>query len=222
MVPQVYQRGFRRCFLLIGASARFVQAPGEFFHKFSTNFFARRGPTLCEDGSVPPRSLLPRLLRAAGGGYHAAGNAAHLPASARVIDVPVFKNHTQAYHVELTMTQAVLREFAARTSFRTEAADSSTTADATLHGDITALSVYPLTYDSTTNQSSSYVITVTARVRLDDRDGRPLYANDNYVFRQQYQSTQDLVSFIREDPAAIQRLSRDFAQNLVADITESF
>ena len=172
---------------------------------------------------MPPRFLLPLLLLAAAGcGYHAAGNAAHLPASARVIDVPTFKNHTPAYHVELTMTQAVLKEFATRTGFRTETADNSAAADATLHGDILALSVYPLTYDSTTNQSSSYVITVTARVHLDDRDGRPLYTNDNYVFRQQYQSTQDLVSFIQEDPAAVERLSRDFAQNLVADITESF
>ncbi len=91
-----------------------------------------------------------------------------------------------------------------------------------LHGDIMGLSVYPLTYDPTTNQSSSYVITVTARVRLDDRDGRALYTNNNYVFRQQYQSTSALVSFIQEDPAAVQRLSRDFAENLVADITESF
>ena len=166
-------------------------------------------------------SLLPLLAALAGCGYHAAGNATHLPASARTLSIPTFKNHTEAYHVELTMTRAVLKEFAARTAFRPEATDAPATADAVLHGDITALSVYPLTYDSTTNQSSSYIITVTARVRLDDRDGRPLYTNNNYVFRQQYQSTQDLVSFIQEDPAAIERLSRDFAQNLVADITES-
>ncbi len=157
-----------------------------------------------------------------GCGYHAAGNAVHLPATARILDVPVFKNDTQAYHVELSMTQAVLKEFASRTDYKTVTTDAPGAADAVLHGDITGFTVYPLTYDSTTGQSSSYIIMVTARVRLDDRLGRPLYLNDHYLFRQQYQSTQDLVSFIQEDSAAVQRLSRDFAQNLVADITESY
>ena len=55
-----------------------------------------------------------------------------------------------------------------------------------------------------------------------DRDKRVLYENKTYSFRQQYQTTQDLVSFIQEDPAAVQRLSRDFAQGLVSDILESF
>ena len=55
-----------------------------------------------------------------------------------------------------------------------------------------------------------------------DRDKRLLYENKTYTFRQQYQTTQDLVSFIQEDPAAVQRLSRDFAQALVSDILESF
>lgn len=170
--------------------------------------------------------LLPILFGLPGCGYHAAGRATHLPATTRVIDIPIFKNHTQAYHVELTMTQAVLREFSARTAFSAIPGDApgGTTgnADAVLHGDIVGFTVYPLTYDPTTNQSSSYEVTVTARVRLDDRSGRMLWANNNYVFRQQYESSQDLVSFIQEDPAAIGRLSRDFAQNLVTDITESF
>ncbi len=183
------------------------------------NFFSRRSAKM---EPVSSRLLFVLLFLASGCGYHAAGNAAHLPPSVRLVDIPVFKNHTQAYHVELTMTEAVLKEFAARTAFHTETQDDASGADAVLHGDITGLSVYPLTYDTTTNQSSSYVITITARVRLDDRDGRALYANNNYVFRQQYQSTSDLVSFIQEDAAAVQRLSRDFAQNLVADITGSF
>ena len=162
------------------------------------------------------------LLAPLGCGYHTAGQATHIPASARVLDVPIFTNHTQAYHVELSMTQAVIRELGSRTAFRTVTTTDPGEADAVLHGDITSFTVYALTYDSTTNQSSSYLITITARVRLEDRSGRVLYQNNSYLFRQQYESTQDLVSFIQEDPAAVQRLSRDFAQNLVADMTESF
>lgn len=162
------------------------------------------------------------LLSLPGCGYHPAGQATHIPATVHVIDVPVFKNHTQAYHIELDMTGAVLKELQSRTAFKTATTDSPGNADAVLHGDITSFTVYALTYDSTTNQSSSYVVNVAARVTLTDRDGRILYQNNAYLFRQQYESTQDLVSFIQEDSAAMQRLSRDFAQNLVADITESF
>jgi outer membrane lipopolysaccharide assembly protein LptE/RlpB len=158
----------------------------------------------------------------AGCGYHTVGAATHIPANVHTIDVPIFKNLTQTYHVEVTMTEAVLKALQSRTAFKTESTDNTAGADAVLRGQITAFTVYPLTYDSTTSQSSSYEITITARVTLTDRDGRVLYRNDKYVFRQQYESTQDLVSFLQEDQAAVARLSRDFAQNLVADMTESF
>lgn len=80
--------------------------------------------------------------------------------------------------------------------------------------------VAPLTYNTSTQQSSSYLITVVAAVTLTARDGKVLYENKNYVFRQQYQSTTDLPDYFDESPAAIQRLSRDFARALVADVLE--
>ncbi len=195
-----------------------------------TEGFRRNGPSLLCDNErrmAPAHRLLSCLLLAcllplAGCGYHAAGTATHIPVTAHVIDVPIFKNHTQTYHIELGMTEAVLKELQSRTAFKTIATDDPGEADAVLHGDITGYSAYALTYDSTTNQSSSYEVTVTARVRLTDRAGKVLYQNNNYVFRQQYESSEDLASFIQEDPAALHRLSRDFARNLVADLTESF
>jgi hypothetical protein len=59
-------------------------------------------------------------------------------------------------------------------------------------------------------------------VTLTGRDGKLLYENKNYVFRQQYQATTDLPTFLQEDPAAVDRLSRDFARQLVADVLEGF
>ena len=93
-------------------------------------------------------------------------------------------------------------------------------ADAVLHGTILKQNVAPLTYNSATQQSSSFVITIVASVTLTARDGRLLYENKNYVYREQYQSSTDLPTFIQEDPAAIQRLSREFARQLVADVLE--
>jgi outer membrane lipopolysaccharide assembly protein LptE/RlpB len=157
-----------------------------------------------------------------GCGYHRAGAAVHLPQRVHLIDVPTFRNHTQTYHVELSMTQAVLKELGSRTPYRVTSTDEPGEADVVIRGEITSFVVFPLTYDSTTNQSSSFLITVGVRVSAVDKNNRVLYQNNSYIFRQQYQTTQDLVSFIQEDPAAVARLSRDFAQNLVSDILESF
>jgi hypothetical protein len=95
-------------------------------------------------------------------------------------------------------------------------------ADATLHGTILTQTVTPLTYNSETEVSSSFLVTVVAAVTVKARDGHILYQNNNYVFRQQYQAATDLTTFLDESPAAVERLSRDFARALVADVLESF
>lgn len=152
-------------------------------------------------------------------GYHTLGASTHLPADARTLSVPVFKTRTEAYHTEVLMTEAVIREFAARTRLRVTPSISGDP-DVILHGTILRQQVLPLTFNTTTQQSSSYVITVVASVTLTERDGRVLYQNKNYVFRQQFQATTNLATFLDESPAAEQRLSRDFASQLVADVLE--
>jgi len=51
--------------------------------------------------------------------------------------------------------------------------------------------------------------------------GKVLFENKNYVFASST-SPHGLTTFLQEDPAAQQRLSRDFAKALVADVLESF
>ena len=161
------------------------------------------------------------LAPLAGCGYHTAGSATHIPANVRTIAVPVFATHAQAYHTEMALTQAVVRELNTRTRYRVLTSASSDS-DAVLSGTVLTQTSPPLTYDSTSGETSSYLVTITVKVVLSARDGRVLYQNDAFSFREQYQSTQDLGGSIREDPAAVNRLSRDFAQALVGDMLESF
>lgn len=161
------------------------------------------------------------LVAVSGCGYHAAGAATHIPANVRSIAVPVFATHAQAYHTEVALTGAVVRELNTRTRYRV-LTESSADADAVLSGTVLTQTSIPLTYDSTSGETSSYLVTITAKVTLTGRDGRVLYQNDAFSFREQYQSTQDLSGSIREDPAAVNRLARDFAQALVGDMLESF
>jgi len=152
-----------------------------------------------------------------GCGYHTVGAATHLPPDVRSLSVPVFATRTETYHTETVMTNAVIRELATRTRFRVTP-EANPEADAVLHGTILKESVTPLTYNASTQESSSFLLTMVVSVTLNGRDGKVLYENKNYVFRQQYQSTTDLPTFLQ----ALDRLSRDFAHALVADLLEGF
>jgi len=163
--------------------------------------------------------LVLTMLGLTGCGYHTLGAATHLPPGVRTLSVPVFATRTNAYHTEALMTNAVIREFATRTRLRVTP-DAGGDPDAVLRGTILTQTVAPLTYNTTTQQSSSFLLTVAVSVTLTGHDGKLLYENKNYVFRQQYQSTTNLPTFFDESPAAEERLSRDFARALVADVLE--
>ena len=161
------------------------------------------------------------LVTLAGCGYHQAGSATHIPANVRTLAVPIFKTNATAYHTEVVFTQAIIRELNTRTKYQILNTDSPD-ADATLHGTILTQTVAPLTYDANSGQSSSYLVTITARVLLLAHDGHVLYRNDNIVYHEQYQSTQDLSGFIQEDGYAVKRVAREFAHAIVSDMLESF
>lgn len=180
------------------------------------------GDATMEEHAMTLRAFTLLLLTCLTGcGYHQAGSATHLPSNVRTLAVPVFTTKSQAYHTEMAFTRAVIRELNTRTKYQVLTNDSED-ADATLHGTILSETIAPLTYDATTSQTSSYLVSVTAKAVLTGRDGRVLYENDAVTFREQYQSTEDVSGFIQEGSPAVARMSREFAQALVSDMLESF
>jgi outer membrane lipopolysaccharide assembly protein LptE/RlpB len=167
-----------------------------------------------------PLLLLPLLL-ATGCGYHQAGAATQIPANIRTLAVPIFASRVQTYHTEVAFTQAIIHELDTRTKYRILQSDTPS-ADATLHGTILTEVVTPLTYDSTTGETSSYLITLTAKIVLTAHDGHVLYENDNLLYHEQYQSTLDLSGFIQEGSPAVARVARTFAIAVVSDLLEAF
>ena len=89
-------------------------------------------------------------------------------------------------------------------------------------GKTTMFNVISRIYDATTGQSSSYLVSITAKVVLTAHDGHILYRNDAILYREQFQSTQDLSGFIQEDGYAVRRVAREFAHAIVSDMLESF
>ena len=162
------------------------------------------------------------VVLTAGCGYHKVGAATHIPVNVRTLAVPIFVSKVQAFNTETAFTRAVVRELNTRTRYRVLTSGDGSTADAVLKGTILTETVSPLTYDSSSGQTSSYVVSVTADVKLVAHDGTVLYENDAFAWREQYQSTQDLSGFVQEDGAAVRRMGQDFAQALVSDMMESF
>jgi hypothetical protein len=99
---------------------------------------------------------------------------------------------------------------------------STDPADATLNGTVLSTYTAPLTYDSQTGRAASVLVTVSMKVALTDKQGKVLYQNPSYVFREQYQVSRELASFFEEDSPALQRLSQEFARTLVSNILEGF
>jgi len=154
-------------------------------------------------------------------GYHTAGHVTTIPSNVQTIAIPGFVNQTQTYKIEQTLTAAVVREMVTRTHYRI--VNSSTDpADATLNGTVLSTYTAPLTYDSQTGRAASVLVTVSMKVALTDKQGKVLYQNPSYVFREQYQVSRELASFFEEDSPALQRLSQEFARTLVSNILEGF
>lgn len=167
-------------------------------------------------------------------GYRVGGTGSRLPPGLKVIAVPALENRTSRYRIEQRMTEAVVREFLARTRYRIVSAEDS--ADAVLRGEITSFEASPVVFDTTPTNSTSnpnlntttarattMLVTVHLKVRLEERETkRILYQNDNYLFREPYEISTDPSKFFDEQGPALGRMSRDFASRLVADILENF
>jgi outer membrane lipopolysaccharide assembly protein LptE/RlpB len=185
-------------------------------------------PSFCLRGAL---ALVLSLLALASCGYHQSGAASHLPPDIKILDIPSFQNQTHTYHLETGLTAAVIREFNTRTRYRIvqsapstaqSAAQSANLADATLQGTVVSAQVAPVAYDSVTGRASTGLVTIVIKVTLTARDGRILYSNPNYVFRDQYQISNELASFFEEQGPALDRLQRDFSRTLVSNILEAF
>ena len=160
-------------------------------------------------------------LSLAGCGYHTAGHSVQLPDSVRIIAIPGFVSKSQTFRIEQVLTEAVVREFNTRTQFHV-IHEVQPDADAILKGTVLSASATPLAYDSKTGRASSALVTVSMQVTLTDRQGKVLFQNPSYLFHEQYELSRELTSFFEEDSPAMDRLSRDFAHTLVANILEGY
>ena len=154
-------------------------------------------------------------------GYQVAGRGERLPPDIKTIAVPIFVNQSSTFRIEQKLAAAITREFIERTKFRIT--PNPTGADAVLKGTVKDVRSGVITYDLSTGRASSLQIQVTADVKLQDLHSKKVvYANPNFVFREEYQVSQTTSGLFEEDQAALDRLSRDLARTLVTEVLENF
>jgi outer membrane lipopolysaccharide assembly protein LptE/RlpB len=159
-------------------------------------------------------------------GYALAGRGNTLPATIKVIGIPLFTNHSQTPDIDQVFTRAVREEFGNHGKYTVnpdiEGADAILTA--------TIVSVqYVVTNFNTNHQATRYAVIVTANVEFKDvkDDNKVLWTNPALQFRDEYDVTSndaglDPASFFRSDANALDRLSKNFARSVVTSILEAF
>jgi hypothetical protein len=144
-----------------------------------------------------------------------------MPEHIRTIAVPAFQNQAVRYKVEERFTKAVMNEIVKRGKGLKVQSDPKG-ADAVVDGTIKGFSFYGVLLDSQ-GRARIFEVAITAAVTVRDQvTNRVLYDNQNFVFRGEYEFTDDPRTFFNEEDPAVERLSRSFAESLVSTLINGF
>ncbi len=156
---------------------------------------------------------------AAGCGYGLRGTGTFLPPHIKTVCVPMFKNETTRFQLDLKLTQAVINEFVSRSKVSITADD--TKADAVLMGDVQTFVVRPIALSSQ-GGADRYNITVIARIVLRDKvKNRIIFANPSFMYIGEYEVSEG-ADFESQETEAIDQIAEKFARSLVMTMLEGF
>ena len=159
----------------------------------------------------------------AGCGYALVGRASSLPEDIQEIHIEPLRNQTPRSQVDLILTQALTNEFVTRRRFTV--VDNPSEADAELRGVVQSFTVRPVTFNED-GRASEYEILINAAVTFErvgaNPDDDPIWARDNYLFRENYELDEGATNFTALEDAAIEEAADKFAESLVIEVLEGF
>ena len=154
------------------------------------------------------------------GGYEAVKKAG-LPKQVRTVAVPPFQNLALRYKIESRFTEAVANELIRRGhGLRVQSEREG--ADAVIDGVIRNFYFSGVLLDER-GRARIFEVTVVGAVTVRDQaNNRVLYDNQNYVYRGEFEFTNDPRTFFNEEDPAVLRISRKFAEDLVSTLVNGF
>jgi len=162
------------------------------------------------------------LLSLGSCGYHVAGQADLVPKTVHTVAVPPFANATVRYKLSDLLPEAIGRELISRTKY--QIINDPTQADAVLRGTVINYLAYPTLIDQATGRTSGLQINVRLDVSLVERStGKVIFARPILDVRERYElSVTNNIQYFDESGAAVERLSKDVARDVVSSILENF
>lgn len=162
-------------------------------------------------------------------GYALVGRGITTDPSIKRIGVPMFRDTTGKTNLDQMITRKVIEELLRRGRF--DVVQQATGVDAVVDGEIVSYNATPVGFEgggaqaetAAATQASRYAVTVTARVKYVKQGAtEPMWANDAFTFRDEYDVGSDPSSFFDQEGQALDRLTQAFARSLVAAMLEAF
>lgn len=142
-----------------------------------------------------------------------------LPSKIKTVAVPPFGFEVRGlrYRVESRFTEATVKEIIKRgRGLKVQGAVEG--ADAVVEGSIRDFSFSGVLLDRE-GRARVFEVTIVAAVTVRDlTENKVLYDNQNFVFRDSYEFTEDPRSFFNEEDPAVERMARAFAESVVSTI----
>lgn len=142
-----------------------------------------------------------------------------LPKHIKTIAVPAFRFEPRGarYRIEARFTDAVVRELLRRgRGLKVQGARGG--ADAVIEGTIRDFNFTGVLLDAQ-GRARVYEVTITIAVSvIDTKENKVLYDNQNLIFRDSFEFSEDPRSFFNEEDPAVERIARSFAETLVSSI----
>ncbi|MCY7377267.1 MAG: LPS assembly lipoprotein LptE [Pyrinomonadaceae bacterium] len=142
-----------------------------------------------------------------------------LPKSIKTIAVPAFQFEAAGarYRVESRFTEAVTKEIIRR-GRGLKVQGSTENADAVVEGTIRNFNFSGVLLDRE-GRARVYEVTVVVAVTIRDlKANKILYDNQNFIFRDSFEFSDDPRSFFNEEDPAVERIARAFAESVVSTI----
>ena len=146
-----------------------------------------------------------------------------LPSNIKRIAIPAFQFEVEGarYRVESRFTDAVSREIIRR-GRGLQVQGTRENADAVVEGTIRNFNFSGVLLDRQ-GRARVYEVTITAAVTIRDlKQNKILYDNQNLIFRDSFEFSEDPRSFFNEEDPAVERMSRAFAESVVSTIINGF
>lgn len=152
-------------------------------------------------------------------GYHLRGTGSALPEHIKKINIPMFKNSTTRFELDLKLTQKVIDELVARG--KVEITDDRSSAEAVLSGEIISFTANPIAFSGEAT-ADRYNITIVAKILLRDIvKNKNIFSNPNFVYQEEYEVPEGM-DFETVETEAIDKVAEKFAKTLMITILEGF